>query len=65
MFIISIFIDIYPAYVDDIDTSRINVDIFNKYKHMAARRTWYKGVALVHRAAPLKIYVSLRVGEIL
>jgi len=40
MFTFSIFIDIYSAYVDGIDTSRNNVDISNKYKHIAANRPW-------------------------
>jgi hypothetical protein len=32
----------YPTIVDGIDTSRTNVDVSNKYKHIAARRTWRK-----------------------
>jgi len=40
MLTFSIFIDIYSAYVDDVDTSIYNVDVFNKYKHMAANRIW-------------------------
>jgi hypothetical protein len=34
MFTLINFIDIYSAYVDDIDTSRTNVDVSNKYKHI-------------------------------
>jgi len=34
MLTLSVFIDTYSAYVDGIDTSRTNVDIFNKYKHI-------------------------------
>jgi hypothetical protein len=35
MFNFSAFIDIYPAYVDAIDTSRNHVDVYRKYRHVA------------------------------
>jgi hypothetical protein len=40
MFIFSCFFDTYSAYVDTIDTSRNNVDIFYKYKHVVVHRPW-------------------------
>ena len=46
MFTFSCFFDIYPAYVDTIDTSRNNVDIFYKYKHVAVNRPGEQRFAL-------------------
>jgi hypothetical protein len=48
MFTFSIFIDIYLAYVDAIDTSRTNVDVSYKSKHIVVNRPWRTEIRAGH-----------------